>query len=100
MIPLAARRGGGLTWEYYFHFDGGAPPWTSAMSQATGLEALGRAYPATGKPHYLTVAPQALPIFSAGPPVGVSVRDAAGYALSPVHASRPAPTSSTPSCRR
>jgi hypothetical protein len=34
MIPLAAQRGGGETWEYYFSFDGGSPPWTSAMSQA------------------------------------------------------------------
>ena len=55
MIPLAAQRGGGLTWEYYFHFDGGSPPWTSAMSQATGLEALTRAYQATGNADYLTV---------------------------------------------
>ena len=46
MIPLAAKRGGGMTWEYYFEFDGGQPPWTSAMSQATGLEALTRAFEA------------------------------------------------------
>ena len=25
MIPLAVRRSGNLVWEYYFHFDGGAP---------------------------------------------------------------------------
>ena len=36
MIPLAAQRGNSLAWEYYFSFDGGTPPWTSAMSQATG----------------------------------------------------------------
>ncbi len=73
MIPMAARRGGGLVWEYYFSFDGGSPPWTSAMSQATGLEALTRAYQATGNADYLTVATQALPIFSVRPPVGVNV---------------------------
>jgi hypothetical protein len=78
MIPLAAQRGGGLTWEYYFHFDGGAPPWTSAMSQATGLEALSRAYLATGDATYLTTGTQALPIFSVGPPVGVNVKAPAG----------------------
>jgi D-glucuronyl C5-epimerase-like protein len=78
MIPLAAQRGGGLTWEYYFHFDGGAPPWTSAMSQATGLEALSRAYVATGDATYLTAGTQALPIFSVGPPVGVNVKAPAG----------------------
>jgi len=78
MIPLAAQRGGGLTWEYYFHFDGGAPPWTSAMSQATGLEALSRAYQATGDADYLTTGTQALPIFSVKPPVGVNVKAPAG----------------------
>jgi hypothetical protein len=78
MIPLAARRGGGLAWEYYFHFDGGAPPWTSAMSQATGLEALSRAYQATGDADYLTTGARALPIFSAKPPVGVNVAAPAG----------------------
>ena len=78
MIPLASQRGGGLTWEYYFHFDGGAPPWTSAMSQATGLEALSRAYLATGNADYLTTGTQALPIFSVRPPVGVNVKAPAG----------------------
>jgi hypothetical protein len=78
MIPLAAQRGGGLVWEYYFHFDGGSPPWTSAMSQATGLEALSRAYLATGNATYLTVGTQALPIFSVKPPVGVKVSAPAG----------------------
>jgi hypothetical protein len=78
MIPLAAQRGGGLTWEYYFHFDGGAPPWTSAMSQATGLEALSRAFLATGNTAYLDTGTQALPVFSVGPPVGVNVKAPAG----------------------
>src|SRR5205085_6742009 len=40
LIPLAAHRGGGLAWEYYFQFDRGAPPWTSAMSQGTAIQAL------------------------------------------------------------
>jgi hypothetical protein len=78
LIPLAAQRGGGLTWEYYFHFDGGAPPWTSAMSQATGLEALSRAYKASGNAYYLQVAQRALPVFRARPPAGVSIRTARG----------------------
>jgi len=78
MIPLAAQRGGGLAWEYYFHFDGGSPPWASAMSQATGLEALSRAYQATGNASYLNVATSALPIFSVAPPVGVNVTAPSG----------------------
>jgi D-glucuronyl C5-epimerase C-terminus len=78
MIPLAARRGGGLTWEYYFKFDGGIPPWTSAMSQGTGLEALTRGYLATGDASYLQIAEQALPIFSTPPKVGVRERTPLG----------------------
>jgi hypothetical protein len=78
IIPLASQRGGGLTWEYFFTFDGGAPPWTSAMSQATGLEALTRAYQATGDAEYLNVATQALPVFSVSPPAGVNVKTALG----------------------
>ncbi len=78
IIPLASQRGGGLAWEYYFPFDGGAPPWTSAMSQATGLEALTRAYEATRNPYYLQVATRALPIFSARPPAGVAVPSPVG----------------------
>lgn len=78
MIPLAAQRAGGLAWEYYFSFDGGSPPWTSAMSQATGLEALTRAYEATKSPYWLQVASQAVPIFTRQPPAGVQVATAHG----------------------
>ena len=78
VIPLASRRGGGLTWEYWFDWDGGRPPWTSAMSQATGLEALTRAYEASKNPYYLSVATQALPIFSRPPPAGVAVKTRLG----------------------
>ena len=73
MVPLASQRGGGLTWEYYFTFDGGSPPWTSAMSQATALQALTHAYEVTHDSYYLNIAEQALPIFSTPPPAGVQV---------------------------
>ncbi len=78
LIPLAARRGGALVWEYYFGFDGGAPPWTSAMSQGTALEALTRAYKAFHDRYYLNIASKALPIFGVRPPTGVSVRTPRG----------------------
>jgi hypothetical protein len=78
IIPLAASRGGGLAWEYYFTFDGGSPPWTSAMAQATGLEALARAAHATGNRSYLQVGDQALGIFTHAPPVGVAEAAANG----------------------
>jgi D-glucuronyl C5-epimerase C-terminus len=78
MIPLAVNRGGGPVWEYYFHFDGGSPPWTSAMSQGTAIEALTRAYEASQNPSYLQIAHQALALFTAPPPIGVRVPTALG----------------------
>jgi D-glucuronyl C5-epimerase C-terminus len=73
LIPLAAHRGGGLAWEYYFNFGGGSPPWTSAMSQATALQALTQAYEASHQPSYLGLARRSLRILGEAPPVGVSV---------------------------
>jgi hypothetical protein len=73
LVPLAVKRAGGLAWEYYFAFDGGRPPWVSAMAQGTAIEALTRAYEAFQDPSYLATAAQALPLFSAAPPVGVRI---------------------------
>jgi hypothetical protein len=81
MIPLAVRRAGGLAWEYYFHFDGGSPPWISAMAQGTAIEALTRASKAfgaeagvaAGEASYLSLAQRALAPFAVAPPVGVRV---------------------------
>ena len=90
MIPLAAERGGGLAWEYYFDFDGGAPPWVSAMAQGTALEALTRGYLAAGgtvdptggaapsptptaASGYLAIAHRALGILETPPPAGVAI---------------------------
>ena len=74
LIPLAAHRAGGLTWEYYFDFDGGLPPWTSAMSQGTALQALADAYRALGDRSYLTIGNRALRAFTVAPPAGVAVK--------------------------
>ncbi len=74
MIPLAVQRGGNLAWEYYFNWEGGTPPWVSAMAQATGIEALTNAYKATRDASYLTVAAQALPLLETAPPTGVGVK--------------------------
>lgn len=73
LLPLAVNRAGGLAWEYYFSFDGGRPPWVSAMAQGTALEALTRAYQAFHDPSYLATAAQTLPLFSAAPPAGVRI---------------------------
>jgi D-glucuronyl C5-epimerase C-terminus len=74
LLPLAVHRAGGLVWEYYFDFDGGTPPWTSAMSQATALQTLADAYKETGDQTYLTIAHDALPALNTPPPTGVAVR--------------------------
>jgi hypothetical protein len=73
LIPLASRRAGGLTWEYYFYFDGGVPPWTSAMSQGTALQALADGYQALGDSSYLSLGASALPVFTKTPSLGVGV---------------------------
>lgn len=78
LIPLASHRAGGVSWEYFFNFDGGAPPWISAMSQGTGLEALTDAYTATGDRTYLSIAGQALPVLKTAPGRGVNVRTRRG----------------------
>jgi hypothetical protein len=78
LTALAVHRAGGLAWEYYFSFDGGQPPWVSAMAQGTALEALTRAYRATRQDSYLTVAHEALGILRRRPESGVAVPAAAG----------------------
>jgi hypothetical protein len=78
LIPLAIQRVGGLTWEYYFNFDGGAPPWTSAMSQGTALQTLADASKELGDKSYLSIAHRALPVFSVRPPAGVGVETSIG----------------------
>src|SRR6185312_11101311 len=78
VLPLASRRAGGIAWEYLFRFDGGVPPWTSGLSQGTGLEVLARAYSRFHEPAYLTAAQQALGVFRIAPPQGVRVKTAAG----------------------
>ncbi len=78
VIPLAAQRAGGIAWEYTFQFDGGAPPWTSGLSQGTALQLLARAWQRLGEPAYLQAAQQALALFQAPPPQGVRVAMPAG----------------------
>lgn len=85
MVPLAATRNGALTWEYLFQFETGVPPWTSAMSQGTAIEALTRASKAStaeGNPtaaaNYFSIAHQALAILQQAPPEGVAVQASHG----------------------
>ena len=78
VIPLATQRAGGIAWEYMFHFDGGAPPWTSGLSQGTALQVLARAWSRFKEQAYLTAAQQALGVLETPPPTGVHVKTAAG----------------------
>lgn len=71
LVALAARRGDFTTWEYYFRFGGGSPPWTSGLSQGTAIQALARGSQLLGEPSYLTVAADALGAFEHDAPTGV-----------------------------
>jgi hypothetical protein len=77
-IPLASKRAGGIAWEYLFRFDGGAPPWTSGLSQGTAIQVLSRAWSRFKEPADLTAAQQALGIFETATPAGVQVHTPAG----------------------
>jgi len=78
LLPLASRRAGGIAWEYFFRFEGAAPPWSSAMSQATALQALARAYLLTHRRSLLDLGRRALPLFATPPPAGAGVRTSEG----------------------
>ena len=73
MVDLATQRGGFLAWEHFFAFGSGAPPWISAMTQATGAQALTRGGRALQEPRYAREALRALGAFDVPPPAGVAV---------------------------
>ena len=54
LVARGVRQYGGTTWEYYFGFDGGRPPWLSGMAQAVATHAFTRA---------ATLVPDAAPAF-------------------------------------
>src|SRR3954463_5611822 len=76
MVALRSKRNGFTTWEYFFHFGGGRPPWTSGISTGAALDALARASAKTilNDGSYLKVAHAALGVFKHGPPGGVRMR--------------------------
>jgi hypothetical protein len=88
LAELASNRGGFKTWEYYFEFGGGAPPWTSGLSQGTAIQAFARGYDLLGDPAYKRVGHDALGAFEKAPPLGVRVSADGGshyliYSMSP-----------------
>lgn len=83
LLGVAAERGAGVAWEYYFTYAGGRPPWVSGLAQGTAVQALARAAIRLGrKQEVLPLAERALGVFEARPPVGVRVPigDGAHYA--------------------
>ena len=73
ILPLGVTRAGVLAWEYLFPIFGGRPPWISALSQATSVQALTRAATMLGRPDLLNVAGAAAGAFAFPPPTGVRV---------------------------
>jgi hypothetical protein len=76
MVAIRSSRGGFITWEYWFYFGGGTPPWTSGLSSGTAIQALARASQKSilDDKSYLRVAKSALGVFRARAPVGVRVK--------------------------
>ncbi len=89
LLPLAAGRAGGVAWEYYYDFGGGAPPWVSSLSQGTGLQSMARAARKAGTGDLVyPVLQRGLAVFQARTPSGVRVPVGAGnhyaqYSFSP-----------------
>lgn len=73
LVAIRSSRGGFTTWEYWFPFSGGSPPWVSGMAQGTAIQALARGSLLLGEKSYLAVAKQALGIFEHSTPTGVRV---------------------------
>src|SRR3954451_10470485 len=65
LVAIRSKRGSFTTWEYWFYFSGGVPPWTSGMSSGTAIQALARASQKSilADKRYLKVARNALGVF-------------------------------------
>ena len=84
LLGMASERAGGVAWEYYFAFGGGLPPWVSALSQGTALQALTRVAARLGRQaEVFPVAARGLSVFERATPSGVRVAtpDGPHYAL-------------------
>jgi D-glucuronyl C5-epimerase C-terminus len=77
LLALRVDRGGFITWEYYFAFGGGKPPWISGMAQGTAMQALARASVRLSDPSLLEVAKRARGAFEQSTPLGVRAQQGA-----------------------
>ena len=73
LVEMGVTRSGFLTWEYYFAFGGGSPPWISGMAQGTAMQALARASERLGDARLLAIAKRGRGAFARNTPVGVRV---------------------------
>ena len=80
MVAIRSKRGSFVTWEYFFYFGGGVPPWTSGISSGTAIQALARGSQTAilNDKSYLKIAHASLGVFRAAPPLGVRVRSGSG----------------------
>jgi len=78
MLAISSPRGSFNTWEYFFRFGRGIPPWTSGLSQGTAVQALARGGELLSDASYTRAASSALGAFETSPPTGVRVRSAGG----------------------
>ena len=78
ITPLATARAGGLAFESWFRFDGGRPPWVSALSTGTALQVYSRAAIRLQDPALFGVARSLLGVYRTPPPEGVRVATPAG----------------------
>jgi hypothetical protein len=83
LLAVRVKRGSSSSWEYYFHFGGGSPPWISGMAQGTAVQALARAGGALADPALTSIAGEGLGAFERKTPAGARVPAGSGawYAL-------------------
>lgn len=73
LIGIGVTRGDFLTWEYYFNWDGGQPPWISSISQGTAVQSLARSGNSLNDPELTAAAKRALGAFDAKAPTGLFI---------------------------
>ena len=74
-MALAVPAGRTLRFEYLFAFGGGRAGWVSAMTQATGAQALARTFAITGRRRYVASARAAYRALTRPAPRGAAVID-------------------------
>jgi hypothetical protein len=85
LIGIGVTRENFLTWEYYFKWESGRPPWISSISQGTAVQSLARSGNSLNDAALTDAAKRALGAFETGAPVGVrtNVDGGAHYLIYP-----------------